>query len=132
MEDRPQRAVRVKLINKVVVGGKHVEYHFKVQGIQKRSFTIIDRYSNMRKIYEKLKKQIKHFKKNLGAKFPKKNIWGEGFVKDRENKLENFWNALLSDEEYSQHTIVKEYLSKFWDPSQPCYQVFDMDPQSYV
>lgn len=79
---RPQREVRVKLLASVVEG-KHVEYKIRVHGIQKSSFVIIDRYSGMRKIYEKLKKQVKHFKKNLRAKFPKKSIWDQGFVQER-------------------------------------------------
>lgn len=71
----------------------------------------------MRKVYEKLKKQIKHFKKYLGVKFPKKNIWGENFVKEREKKLETFWATLLADDEFSQHKIVVDYISNFWDKS---------------
>jgi hypothetical protein len=54
--ERKKREVRVRLVDKQVVNGKHVEYKFKIQGIQRSSFSIVDRYSNMRKIYEKLKK----------------------------------------------------------------------------
>lgn len=93
----PTYKIRVSLIESKVESN-HVVYLFEVKGIQTNKFIIRDRYSNIRKMYKKLKKKVPGMKKRLGIVFPGKNNFVEDFLKNREELLEDFFRKVIKDE----------------------------------
>ena len=73
---------------------------YKVSYLQSHPFIIKDRYSNIKKLYQELKKKQPNFKKNFKSTFPTESFFSGDFIEKRDVGLEFFFHELLNTEEY--------------------------------
>ena len=91
----------------------HVEYVFILQDQYQKQIVIMDRYKNIRTLYNSLKR--KYPNEFLNIEFPPKTIFSSTsrkFLESRKARLSNFLNFVLVNKEIIKDELLLKYLKK--------------------
>jgi len=112
MEPAPIPSFRVQITNYSKEEG-YVTYSIKVYSVEDNSFHIVDRYRNMRSLWEEIRRDA--LNPDRIPDFPPKRWFGgrsREFLETRKSALQNFFNTLLDGPDKIIYDHIMKYFKK--------------------